>query len=119
MRSERSASGRHPRSTARKSRASYRSVRGWPLQGAIKTLERKLADGTFTHADQALLGYAIGNAKTEIKGNAVMITKQLAGASKIDPLMAAFDAVALMSKNPTPLYQSTPWDDDPEYRMTA
>ena len=92
---------------------------GWPLQGAIKTLERKLADGTFTHADQALLGYAIGNAKTEIKGNAVMITKQLAGASKIDPLMAAFDAVALMSKNPTPLYQSTPWDDDPEYRMTA
>lgn len=92
---------------------------GWPLQGAIKTLERKLADGTFAHADQPILGYAIGNAKTEIKGNAVMITKQLAGASKIDPLMAAFDAVALMSKNPSALYASTPWDDDPEYRMTA
>lgn len=92
---------------------------GWPLQGAIKTLERKLADGTFTHADQPLMGYAISNAKTEIKGNATMITKQMAGSAKIDPLMAAFDGVALMSKNPSALYETTPWDDDPDYRMTA
>ncbi len=47
--------------------------------GAIKTAERKLLDGTLRHAGQALLAWAVGNAKIELKGNAVMITKQLAG----------------------------------------
>jgi phage terminase large subunit-like protein len=73
---------------------------GYKLQGAIKTTERKLLDGTLRHAGQALLAWAVGNAKIELKGNAVMITKQLAGTGKIDPLMAMFDAVALMSMNP-------------------
>ena len=66
---------------------------GYKLMGAIKTAERKLLDGTLRHAGQALLAWAVGNAKIELKGNAVMITKQLAGTGKIDPLMAVFDAV--------------------------
>jgi phage terminase large subunit-like protein len=73
---------------------------GYKLQGAIKTTERKLLDGTMRHAGQALLAWAVGNAKIELKGNGTMITKQLAGTGKIDPLMAVFDAVALMSNNP-------------------
>jgi phage terminase large subunit-like protein len=73
---------------------------GYKLQGAIKTSERKLLDGTMRHAGQALLAWAVGNAKIELKGNGTMITKQLAGTGKIDPLMAVFDAVALMSNNP-------------------
>ena len=73
---------------------------GYQLMGAIKTAERKLLDGTMRHAGQALLAWAVGNAKIEVKGNGVMITKQLAGTGKIDPLMAVFDAVRLMSNNP-------------------
>jgi phage terminase large subunit-like protein len=73
---------------------------GFKLMGAIKTAERKLLDGTLRHAGQALMAWAVGNAKIEVKGNGVMITKQLAGTGKIDPLMAMLDAVALMSNNP-------------------
>lgn len=73
---------------------------GWTMNGAIKTTEVKLANGMLVHCGQQLMAYAVGNAKVEPKGNAVTITKAVAGAGKIDPLMAAFNAVALMSRNP-------------------
>lgn len=73
---------------------------GWKLSGSIKTCERGLSDGTMVHAPQRLMNWAIGNAMVEPRGNAITITKQAAGNMKIDPLMAVFDAVALMSTNP-------------------
>lgn len=73
---------------------------GWKLQGAIKTAEIKLANGTLRHAGQPLLTWCVGNAKVEPRGNAIIITKQAAGRAKIDPLMAMFDAIALMAMNP-------------------
>lgn len=74
---------------------------GWKLTGAIKTAERKLAEGVIVHGGQPLMNWCVGNAKIEPRGNAVMITKQAAGSAKIDPLMALFNAVTLMSLNPT------------------
>ncbi len=73
---------------------------GWTLNGAIKTAEVKLANRTLVHCGQALMAWAVSNARVEPRGNAVTITKQAAGAGKIDPLMASLDAVALMSRNP-------------------
>ncbi len=73
---------------------------GWKLSGAIKTTERKLAEGSITHGAQLLMAWAVGNAKVEPRGNAITITKQTSGSAKIDPLMATFNAVALMSMNP-------------------
>lgn len=76
---------------------------GWTLNGAIKTTEVKLASGAMVHAGQPVMAWAVGNAKAEPKGNAVTINKQTSGTGKIDPIMAVFDAVALMSRNPEAL----------------
>lgn len=73
---------------------------GWKLQGAIKTAERKLAEGTLVHGGRPLMAWCVGNAKVVPVGNAVYITKQASGTAKIDPLMALFNAVTLMSLNP-------------------
>jgi phage terminase large subunit-like protein len=73
---------------------------GWKLMNAIKTVERKLAGGEFVHGGTRLMAWCVGNAKVEPKGNAIVITKQASGFAKIDPLMATFDAAALMSMNP-------------------
>lgn len=73
---------------------------GWKLHGAIQTTERKLAEGVLWHAGQPLMDWCVGNARVEQKGNAIMITKQIAGRGKIDPLMASFNAITLISLNP-------------------
>nr|CAD6411040.1 terminase large subunit [Rhizobium sp. Q54]CAD6412937.1 terminase large subunit [Rhizobium sp. Q54] len=73
---------------------------GWKLQSAITTLPRKLKDRTMVHCDQPLMAWAVGNAKTELRGSNYIVTKQAAGASKIDPLMATFNAAMLMFQNP-------------------
>lgn len=73
---------------------------GWRMAGAIKTCERKLAEGKLKHQGSRLMAWNVGNAKIEPKGNAIMITKQASGTGKIDALMATLNAVELMSRNP-------------------
>lgn len=73
---------------------------GWRLVGAITVTERKLAEGQLEHAGQPLMAWSVGNAKVEPRGNASLITKAASGTAKIDPLMAVFDAAALMSLDP-------------------
>lgn len=73
---------------------------GWKLTGAIKTTERRLADGSLLHCGQPLMAWACGNAKGVPSANAFLITKQASGTAKIDPLMATFNAISLMALNP-------------------
>ncbi|MGY6256550.1 terminase large subunit [Paraburkholderia caledonica] len=73
---------------------------GWKMSGAIKTTERKLAEGVLVHCGQRMMAWCVGNARVVPVGNAVNITKQASGTAKIDPLMASFNAITLMSLNP-------------------
>lgn len=75
-------------------------AQGWRLTGAIKTTERKLAEGTLLHCGQALMAWNVGNAKGVPSANAFLITKQASGTAKIDALMATFNAVSLLALNP-------------------
>ena len=82
---------------------------GWKLVGAITVAERKLAEGQMEHGGQRLMAWCAGNAKVEPRGNAALITKAASGTAKIDPLMAALDAVALMALNPEPMGSMDEW----------
>ena len=73
---------------------------GIALMGAIKTVERKLADGTFKHDGSRMMAWCVGNARVVPTPTAMRIARDEAGLGKIDPLMAAFNAAELMSTNP-------------------
>lgn len=82
---------------------------GWKLSGSIKTTERRLAEGALHHGGSSLMAWCVGNAKVVPRGNAITITKQSSGAAKIDPLVALFDAAALLAMNPQPRLNVADW----------
>lgn len=90
----------------------------WKLSGVIHGVAIRLKAGTFVHSGQRLVAWAVGNAKIELRGSALSITKQTAGAAKIDPLMSLFDAAELMARNPQARAAASVWEgDDYELRV--
>lgn len=73
---------------------------GFKMAGYIKTSENKIARKHLLHANQPLLGWAVGNARTVVRGSGTMISKAESGTAKIDPVIGMLNAVALMSLNP-------------------
>lgn len=83
---------------------------GWRLGGAIKTAERKLAEGVIVHSGTPMMAWCVGNARIEQRANSILITKQASGFAKIDPLMATLNAVSLMALNPAS--EQSFWDTE-------
>ncbi|MBB3410670.1 phage terminase large subunit-like protein [Rhizobium sp. BK316] len=70
------------------------------LMNAIKTAGRRLKNGTLMHAGGPLMTWCVSNLKIEPTATAIRATKQTAGDAKIDPVMALFNAVTVMTRNP-------------------
>ncbi|MCE4223412.1 terminase large subunit [Methylobacterium sp. C25] len=81
------------------------------MMNAIKTAERKLANGTLRHAGLGLMAWSVSNLKIEPSATGIRATKQNAGDAKIDPVMALFDAVVPMSLNPEPVNTRSVYED--------
>jgi phage terminase large subunit-like protein len=73
---------------------------GWRLAGAIKTAERKLAEGALVHTASPLMAWCASNCRIEPRANSILITKQASGLAKIDPVMALFNTIELLSRAP-------------------
>lgn len=79
----------------------YGVPQGYGMMNAIKTTERRLASGLLRHCGGLLMPWCVSNLKIEPMATAIRATKQNAGDAKIDPVMALFDAVTVMIKNPS------------------
>jgi phage terminase large subunit-like protein len=73
---------------------------GVALMGSFKTIERKLADGSFKHGGRAMMAWCAGNAIVQATGTGQRIARDASGYGKVDPLIAVFDAADLMALNP-------------------
>ncbi len=73
---------------------------GFRLMNAIKTAERRLANGTLLHGGSGLMSWCVSNVRIEPTATAIRATKMNAGDAKIDPWAAAMNAVDQMSANP-------------------
>ncbi|MCA0025483.1 MULTISPECIES: terminase TerL endonuclease subunit [unclassified Mesorhizobium] len=78
----------------------HRLRQGPALSPALWGLEHKLSDDTISHDGSSMMAWSVGNVKIEVKGNGNMATKQAAGRTKIDPVIAMLCAAILMSWNP-------------------
>jgi len=81
---------------------------GFRMSGYIKTSENKIARKHMVHANQPLMTWSMGNARTVVRGSGTMISKAESGTAKIDPVIGMLNAVALMSLNPEPPSSGTP-----------
>jgi len=77
-------------------------AQGWALQTSIKSIPLRLKSKIMRIAEQAIFSWSVGNARVELKRSNQYITKELAGAAKVDVVIGLLNAAQLMLKNPEP-----------------
>lgn len=80
---------------------------GVALMGAIKSVERKLVDGSFCHGGRPMMSWCAGNVIVQQTGTGIRFARDASGYGKIDPLVALMDAADLMGRNPEPKRKPT------------
>ncbi len=75
-------------------------AQGIRLMGAAKTIERKLADGTYRHSGSPMMAWCVGSVKVRQTSTAMLIERSASGFGKIDPFVAGLNAAHLMGLNP-------------------
>lgn len=78
----------------------YAQGQGYMLNAAIAALPRMLKDGRALHGGRRLMAWCVGNAKVTYSGSALVMTKQNAGAMKIDPVIAMLNAFMALARGP-------------------
>lgn len=84
-------------------------AQGYRLNGVIRGAEAKIVDGQFLHGGTGLMNYCMSNVKAVLRGNNIVIEKQQAGTSKIDPVLAMLNACAVMATNPAAMNSNEVW----------
>lgn len=90
----------------------YAVRQGIGLMGAFKTIERKLADGSFRHGGGPLLSWSVGNLRLIQTPTAVRVAREESGFGKVDVAMALANAGALMAANPELPSDASVYDAD-------
>lgn len=78
----------------------YGVRQGVGLSSAIYTAEFKLGDGMLRHDGSNMMAWCVSNALVKLRGSALYVDKETSGAGKIDPLVAALNAVKAMEIGP-------------------
>lgn len=86
---------------------------GWKLQSVVSGVPLRLEAGTLVHGGQPLMAWCVGNAKQRLKGSNYVVEKELAGAGKIDGLIALFNAAMRMRENPQAAGHGSYMDSEP------
>lgn len=73
---------------------------GGQLMGYIQTTERKLGEKRLLHDGSPMMTWCVANCRCVMIGNGMRVTKQASGTGKIDPVIALYNACAIMSTNP-------------------